>query len=358
MTFLLIVLTLIVLAVLQGALIRRLGARGFSYGRRFSRDMVAEGEQLEFVETITNRGLLFLPWVRLEMSVPPSFLFKTKEEIDARGRNNFQSVFTLLPLSRVTRRHAVTPLKRGHYRLGEASVTMGDLMGVSTRAFETVAPAELFVAPALLNGADAQLPASGYTGAVVVRRVIQPDPFLINGIREYRMGDPVRDIHWAASARMNALQVKTHDFTANPALMVLINGQKAEDQWGDLMDYEQGVIEYGISLAATLCVDALRRGLSAGFAASLPMDGADECAVVLPGRGPGFEESLLRAYSCLELRQVRSFTTFLDTLPALSGMDIVILSGYQSAEIEKRMDVLRLMGNSVSLRLIREVAHE
>ncbi len=357
MSFPVVVLTLAVLIGLQALLIRLAGRRGFAYRRDFSQDLVTRGERLEFVETISNNGPLFLPWVRLEMSVPVSFLFVTEEDIDARGRNYYMSVFSLPPFSRVTRRHQVVPARRGHYRLSQASVTAGDLLGFYTRSGEVDAPAELFVAPELLDESEAALPASGAVGTVSVRRLIQPDPFLVDGIRDYRPGDPVRDIHWPASARMPALQVRTHGYSADPRLLVLINGQKTESQGGSLMEYEQDRLEYAVSLAATLCVCALRHGLEAGFAASLPLDDADECACLLPGRGPGREEMLMRAFACLEMRLVRSFTTFLENLPTVSGTDIVILSCYDSEAIQTQMNRLRALGNSVSLRLLPEVPH-
>jgi RNA polymerase sigma factor RpoD-like protein len=136
-------------------------------------------------------------------------------------------------------------------------------MGMRTLLRDVEAPAEIYAWPKLFADLQNTLPSSRSQGDLSVRRWIQPDPFLVNGIRAYRTGDPERDIHWAATARVGALQVKTHDFTADPRLMVLINGQKSESQWGDLMDYEQEPIEYAISLAATLCLDALRRGQEA-----------------------------------------------------------------------------------------------
>ena len=355
MDILLIVAVFFALALLQAGLFSRFALRGVSYRRRFPVPTATCGDTVEFDEVISNRGPLFLPWVRLEMRIPPSFEFRTREEVDIRGNNYHKSVFTLMPFSQVTRRHRVVLHQRGHFVLTSASLTASDLLGVRRVDRDFEAPAELFVYPALLDGTE-DLPSSRAQGDVSVMRWIQPDPFLVNGIRSYRAGDPERDIHWAATARMGELQVKTHDYTADPKLLVIINMQKAEDQWGDLMAYEQQPIEQAISLAATLCLRALGQGIEAGFAANMPLDAEEECTFLPPARGTGREEELLRAMACLQIRRVRTFNTFLDQLPGMQGMDIVILSCYDSPALRERMGRLAQLGNSVTLRRIEVMA--
>ena len=231
MTFLLIVFVFFLLAGAQALLLALFGLRGFSYARSFSRPAAYEGEPVELIEVIRNCSPFFLPWVRVETSLPASFAFSTREEVEIRGMHYHVSVFTLMPFCQVTRRHHVTLTRRGHYRLEGASLTAGDLFGMNPLMREISAPAEILVWPKLLPDIRGQLPSFRSQGEVSVRRWIQPDPFLVSGIRGYRAGDPERDIHWAATARLGALQVRTHDYTADPRLMVLINGQKAESQW-------------------------------------------------------------------------------------------------------------------------------
>ena len=108
MTFLLIILVFFLLAGVQALCLALFGLRGFSYERSFSRPAAFEGEQIELIEVIRNRSPFLLPWVRLEMRIPPSFLFSTKEEVDIRGNNYHKSVFTLTPFSQVT----LSPLEK------------------------------------------------------------------------------------------------------------------------------------------------------------------------------------------------------------------------------------------------------
>ena len=100
MDFLLISVIFFLLAAVQAILVARFGMRGFSYRRGFSRAAASEGERVEFIEVIGNRSPLFLPWVRVETRIPPSFAFSTREEVEIRGGNYHKSVFTLTPFSR------------------------------------------------------------------------------------------------------------------------------------------------------------------------------------------------------------------------------------------------------------------
>lgn len=355
MDILLTVTVLAALAVLQSLLISRFGLKGFSYRREFSRREAAAGETVEYTEVIRNKGPLLLPWVRLESRMPASFEFRTREEVEIRSGRYHKSVFTLSTFCQVTRRHRVVLRQRGHYVLAQTALTMGDLLGLSPVIRDLDAPAEIYVYPAP-PAEDPSVPASREQGEVSVPRWIQPDPFLVNGIRPYRPGDPERSVHWNATARTGEIQVKTMDHTSCPRLMVLINSQLRQDQWGELTEEEQPRVEQAISLAAALCLDALGKGMEAGFAANMPLDEDDADALMLPSRGTGWEAELLRAFACLRVRRTLRFPTFLSQLPPLPGTDILILSCYDSEDIREGMQRLAYAGASVSLRVLREGA--
>lgn len=351
MSALVLVLGFFALLLLQCVLVARFALRGFHYERSFSQKTATEGDQLTFTEVIRNNKPLFLPWVRIESNISPYLHFSTDEDLDVRFDRFHKSVFTLTAFSRVTRRHPVKLLRRGHYKPDHVTVSFGDLLGVAPTEMELSAPAELHVYPRLVPD-DPFFTSQRYQGDTSVRRFIIDDPFLINGIRGYRAGDPVRDIHWAATARTNEIQVKTHDFTADPKLMVILNTQRREDQWGELMDYEQDRIEHGIRIMATICMKALKMGAEAGFAANMPLEGQSGSAFVAPIGGAGAEDMLLSAMSLLQIKRTRRFPVFLEEMDKLTGLDIILLSCYDSEDIQLRINALRRAGNKVQLMLL------
>ena len=345
---------LLVLGFLQRWLLNAFGLKGLSYTRRFSRTAAYEGEEAEMIEVIRNDRLFFIPWLRAESRISPYLRLGRQENLAVSGERYHKSIFTLRPFQQITRRHRVRLLRRGDYDVGNVSLTAGDLLGFGGKGLEMHAAARILVYPRLLNERDIPLPVSRLQGDLIVRRHYITDPFLVNGIHEYCPGDPVRDIHWPASARMGALQVKTHDYTADTKLLVVINAQMSENQWGELMDYEQDIIERAISIAATVCLRVLSAGVAAGFAANMPMGESETPALLPPERHSAREEELLSAFARLRILRCRNFLSLLDDLSAFRGTDMLILSAYTSESVEGKIALLRRLGNTVTLHLLEK----
>jgi uncharacterized protein (DUF58 family) len=356
MDALLMLLVLAALFVVQGFLLKHFAFSRLEYRRSFSRGAGFEGEEAFLVEVIRNRKLLPIPWLRAESRLSPHLGFGADAELTITGERYHKSVFFLGPWSQITRTHTVKLKKRGFYKAGSVAVTAGDLFGVGAaqRQFENSADIEVY--PRLLPPEEFLPPSSRWQGDLLVKRWIVDDPFLVGGIRPYRFGDSPRDIHWAASARAGELQVKVREHTASPQLLVVLNAQMSEHQWADLMEYEQQVIEYGISLAASLCVDMLRQGLAAGFAANIPLDKGGEPTIMPPARYAAREEELLSAMAHLTILRTHTFSSLLDKLMAFTGLDIIVLSPYDSETIQLKLNALQIRGNSVSLRLLDKQA--
>ena len=342
------------MGLLQRWLLNTFGLKGLSYTRRFSRNTAYAGEEAELIEVIRNDRLIFIPWLRAESRISPHLRLGRQENLAVSGERYHKSIFTLRPFQQITRRHRVRLLKRGVYDVGNVALTAGDLLGMGGKGRDLYTPARILVYPRLLEERDLPLPVSRLQGDLIVRRHYVSDPFLVNGIRDYRFGDPIRDIHWPASARMGNLQVKTHDYTADTKLLVVLNVQMSEGQWGELMDYEQDMIERAISIAATVCARVLRAGVAAGFAANMPMDESETITVLPPERHSAREEELLAAFARLKILRCRSFLSFLDDLSFLRGTDMLILSAYGSEAIEEKIARLRQLGNTVTLHLLEK----
>ncbi|GHU76772.1 hypothetical protein AGMMS49992_23030 [Clostridia bacterium] len=350
----------LLLGTLQSFVFRVTGKRGLTYRRAFSKTHAFEGETVELVEVIRNAKLLPVPWLRVESRMSPFLIFENSkilstnkdDEREIEGDQYHRSSFYVGIFAQITRRHRVKLARRGYYPVGSVAMTGGDLFGLSQWTATLDTGAAVTVYPALLDGSEWGIPSSRWQGDLTVKRWIVQDPFLVSGIRPYQAGDAQRDVHWAATARMGTLQVKTHDFTSDPRLLVILNVQTKEHQWTDLMDYEQSRIEHGISLAASLTLRMLEAGLEAGFACNAPTFGETAPLVIQPRRSQQQAEAVLDALARLVVKRARNFPTFIDDLGRITGMDILILSCYDSDLIQERIAGLRAMGNSVALDIL------
>jgi len=286
MSVLVILVVLAALYGLSGVILQKVGLKGLACSRAFSRPAVFEGEEGEMIEIVRNDRPVMIPWLRVESRISPYIRLGRQDNLQVSGEMYYCSFFTLMPHQQIRRRHRVRFLHRGYYDLGSVSLTAGDNLGLlrSYRTQELSVP--VLVYPQLLDESQLPVPMSRTLGELVRQRQLLQDPFLVRGIRPYHPGDPVRDIHWPATARTGEVHVRVHDYSARTRLLVVLNMQSEELQWRDhLAEQDIAVAEYGISLAATLCVESLRAGLAAGFATNMPMEGSRESTVMLPADG-------------------------------------------------------------------------
>lgn len=334
-------------------IMKRLALKHLIVSRRFLKPAVYCGDQSEMVETIINDHFAFIPWLRIESRISPYLHFGSLDNLEVRGDMYHRSLFSVMPYQKIVRRHRVTFLRRGIYNVGSAALTAGDVTGMFRSGREQQLEMSITVFPRLLGPEEMPQPLQELSGSWSRERQLLKDPFLVRGIREYQPGDPIRDIHWPASARMQTLQVRIHDDESHMHVMVLINGQLREDQWDDLMDYEQEPIEYLISMAATLCIQTMQQGMKAGFSTNLLFaDGPEnECAYVSPDESDGNDEYLLSRFAMLKIHRVISFPSFLSWVTIPDNTKVLVLSSYDSESIQEKLAELRAKGYSVSFYL-------
>lgn len=337
---------------LQFPFMRR-GIKRLRCTRTFSRTAFFAGESGELIETVRNDSLCVIPWLRLESQLSHFIQLGSEKNLQVSHDMYYSSLFTLMPYQQIRRTHRVTFLRRGVYDLGNAHLTIGDMLDIFRYSHPQDLTTGVMVYPELLE--PEQLPPllSVQLGELSRRRQLLQDPFLIRGIRPYLPGDPVRDIHWPATARTGEAQLRIRDYTTRTRLLVALNIQAEEMQWqNQLPGGMEDLMEYAISLAATLCIHALRSGLAAGFAANASIIGESTPILLPPAEGSARTEELLSVLARLHTIRVQSFSTFLESLEGYSGLDIFVLSCYDSTDIRTAIQHLEQGGNQVTFHLM------
>jgi len=330
----------------------RVALKGIAYERFFTEKTVTEGDRAEIVEVLQNRKLTPVPWLRVESRISSALRFKSQDNLDIDMEQFHRSIFFLSGFSRITRRHEIACLRRGYYTLTQNTVTAGDLFGIVEKREDLPCEAALYVYPSVLSQDELPWQALKWQGDVTVRRWILPDPVLVGGVREYRPGDPQKDIHWAATARTGQLQVKVRDFTVSARVLILLNAQISEDLWGVMNAAQQAVIERGVKIAATLADWCLRQGIEAGFASNGALKGREEETVFIPPAASDAQlETLMQTFARFLIVRNLNIHSYLDRLAEenLTGMDVVLISAYESDAVHAAAGRLAECGNSVSI---------
>ncbi|WP_206832244.1 DUF58 domain-containing protein [Alicyclobacillus fructus] len=181
--------------------------------------------------TVINRSWMPLPLVAIEIRLPEELSFRPDAPI-RRGR----AALAVLPRRQADvdftvygwRRGAVTSIQ-GHIALREGLGLVEIFLPLQVRASLGVRPKRRRMARSL----EASL-----EGAMVRESRLFPDETALRGVRRYAYGDPVRHIHWRATARLGTLMVKEFFSTEMPRWAVVLNAQSARPHWMAAVDAE------------------------------------------------------------------------------------------------------------------------
>lgn len=349
-----IIITFIVV-VLQSYVYSKWGLKKVQYSRSFSERAVVEGETVEMIDEIVNKKLLPLPWLRLESKISEHLKFQTQantnHEIDHGGFH--RSLFSLLPYQKVRRRQTLTCTKRGHYRFETVEISTGDVFGFGETFKSVDSVAEIIVYPQIVPVEDIPLPAHSWLGDLVVRRWIMEDPFLMAGTRDYVSGDPLHNVHWNATARLNRLQVINKDYTADHHLMIYVNLNQTGDIWYPIADKQ--LVEKFLSYAASIAQYAITNGISTGFGCNSYLGENKKATIKIePRNSKQHLTHLFETIAKVEVDANKSIEFFLqdDIERQVSGVDFLIITAIVTDTMQQRIKTLESLGNAVEVLVL------
>ena len=256
-----IVLIIVVWFVQQWSL--KNAFKGLDYNCVCSKILVEPDEELELITTVTNSSARFVPFIRLEESLPgkTNVLHKSaKIKTDARGNLQHISTIYMWRKSCLQRRLPVSLPERGRYYFKGADLISGDFLGLAEdrRTFYSIN--EVVVYPKAAPLADISGMLGGFLGDISVRRFIMEDPVLTIGAREYTGNEPLKQISWKQSARTGRLMVKQFDYTVEPTVSILLD----VNTW-QIGDKKSQLLENCFSLTRSVCQLLENKGIPYDF---------------------------------------------------------------------------------------------
>lgn len=235
--------------------------------RRVVPGRVMAGEVVSVELVVENRKRLFPSWLVLASDQ----IENDSETLEARV------LFARVPAGdRRSGYYRLRPGRRGRYRLGPIELSTRFPLGLIERGLVFHRPEEIRVYPRLgrVSASWYQDP-SETTGSVSrrARRRGGADDQL-QTLREFRSGDNPRAVHWRTTARRGELMVREFDEQQQQNLDLVLDLWQPERP--DESDIQR--VELAVSLAATLCVETLRRAGDARVRLSVYGAGVSELA--------------------------------------------------------------------------------
>ena len=107
----------------------------------------------------------------------------------------------------------VTFPRRGYFQFGPACIETGDLFGLFKKFRSTGGTDHALIYPKVLVLSRYDIASRRPVGDIRITARLFEDPLLVAFVRGYEPGDPLRSIHWKATARTGALQTKVFEPT-------------------------------------------------------------------------------------------------------------------------------------------------
>jgi uncharacterized protein (DUF58 family) len=301
------------------------------YERRLSQLRAFPDDEVELTIKITNRKLLPLARLRVLDRIPSALVLVGASASFSGSRQSqlLQRRTSLRWYESVVWRYTLRCPARGAYRLGPVQLQSGDPFGLYGSDAEQEVYSSLLVYPRLLSLAELGLPARNPLGDLRAGQLLR-DPLRIVGVRDYAPSDPLKDVHWAATARTGSLQTRVYEPTTSRVLAIFLDLDTFEFYYEGI-DPEQ--VERVISAAATLA----RAGLEAGYAVGLYANGApaefEHLARLPAGRSPAQLGQIMETLARLSAYSVTTIGRLLQlTAPDLHPGSTILLIGAVNSE--------------------------
>jgi uncharacterized protein (DUF58 family) len=188
--------------------------------RSFHPDIVGAGERASVVTTARNQSPRPSPAARWRELAPSAVQVQPSAPFPRLGAHQANASHGR---DTIVLRQEVRALKRGSHPVGPLIVSRTDPFGLAYAEYALGQPRQFVVTPRVreLPTGDLDIARSEGTEHELLRHSIPSADELI--AREYRPGDPLRRVHWRATARHDQLMVRQEEQRSNPETWLLFD---------------------------------------------------------------------------------------------------------------------------------------
>lgn len=302
-------------------------SRDFDLIIDFSEEQAGEGDELFLYETAINNKKMRLPSICVKFGTARELCFSDAESGTVSDHFYRNDVMSVDRFQKVRRKLRFQCKRRGIYQIREAEIVSYDLFYKRTFVHKLEVSATLCVYPSLID-ADRLMPVfRELNGGAATRVPLYEDPYAYAGVRELTPQDSMRRIHWKASARTGAWQVKTTEYIASSPVEIILNLESP----GVFTDTD--LMEESIRIAYSLVYYLGRYEIET----TLVVNGDDK--LVLSGNGRAYMTRVRQALAGLEYHHVETKGELLleqEEAGVMPGTRIIIVSPAGKKPMQER----------------------
>lgn len=244
-------------------------------------------------------------------------------------------------------------VRRGVFPLGPTVIASGDIFGLFPIERSVVGQDALLVYPMMVDVRGFPNPPGLLPGGEALRRRTHQVTPNASGVREYSTGDPLNRIHWLSTARRGRLIVKEFELDPLADVWIFLDAEarvqaalpdpqsaiSSRDLWSHTakIPLPPSTEEYGISTAASLVRDYLRRGRSVGFICA-----GQHLTLISPDRGGRQLGKILEALALTRAEGELPLQALIETQVKhmVRGSTVVLITPSTSTQVALVVDFL------------------
>ena len=182
---------------------------------------VRQGDQISVGIELHNTSRIPVLWLLAEDVLPPRAILFTPPALEVQGER--LQIFMLWPNQKRVIEYKIKCNRRGHYQIGPMVLETGDVMGLFRRFSLGAEPSYVTVLPKIVPLDAYDIASRRPMGEIRMRDNLFEDPTRLRGIRRWQTGDPMRRVHWAATARTGILHSKVYEPSSIAGATVILD---------------------------------------------------------------------------------------------------------------------------------------
>ena len=263
----------------------RYGLESIGYERRLGTKRAVWGDEVPLDIEVWNRKLLPVPLLTADDHVTDTLRLRGRALVASErpGQGVLQNSWSLLWYERVVRHLVIDARRRGAFTFGPIRLTVSDLFERGTTSEDRELPAELLVRPRTVpvrTPSTARAP----LGSARSRASLFVDHSRYAGVRRYEPGDPLRRIHWRATARVGTPVSRRYEPVHDRQVVLALDLQTVPGPYW-LMIFDDEQVEALCVAAASLARRLLHDDTACGLLVGAQLAGGRRWAYLSPSAG-------------------------------------------------------------------------
>ena len=325
-----------------------LSLEDLEYLRKLDKTRVFAGEKITLQVEISNKKPIPVPRLEIEDEIPDSIGIQGGNITYSPNPNSTRIKQTTSVGWYETTRwdYQLTASKRGYFRLGPATIKGGDLFGLFANYKRDNSRNHILVYPEVFDLPDLGLPRTNPLGDATKGSKIVHDFYTPSGIRDYQSGDPMKSVDWNATAKNNALKVRTYEPTSSHTFIIATAVESADPVWSG---YSPTYLERTISTAASIASYCADNGLKYGLFSNGTPIVSDRAMTIPPSNNPDQLKIVLEILATIRPIPTKPIPVLLnETLQSFpANSTLVVATSTMSAEFVRVIRRAKSFGHNV-----------